>query len=52
MSKRIHFHCNNCGYDFYAEVLTEEEITEYIKARKPRGQIHCPKCRSANLLRG
>jgi uncharacterized Zn finger protein len=52
MSKRVHFHCNNCDHDFYADILTEEEVTEYIRVRKPRGQVRCEKCGSNNLLRG
>lgn len=45
MTERVRFHCENCGYEFEEEVLTESELDDYRKQRRPWGQVHCPRCR-------
>lgn len=51
MTERVRFHCENCGYEFEEEVLTQEEKKEFQRQRRPWGNVHCPRCRRTALRR-
>lgn len=51
MTERVRFHCENCGYEFEEEVLTEREREEYRRQRRPWGSVRCPRCQRTTVRR-
>ena len=51
MTERVRLHCENCGYEFEEEVLTNTEKEEFRRQRRPWGLIQCPRCNRTALRR-
>jgi transposase-like protein len=51
MTELARFHCQNCGYEFDAEVLTKAEMDEYRRQFRQWGQLHCPHCNRTDVRR-
>jgi hypothetical protein len=49
MTKVVRYRCKNCGNRFETPVLTEREVQEAIKEKRPHFPICCPKCGNQNL---
>lgn len=52
MSETVSFRCNNCGYRFETQVLTEREKREAADERRSTSAVHCPKCYRTDVRRG
>jgi transposase-like protein len=51
MTERVHFHCENCGFEFEEEVLTKSELEQYRRQRRPWGAVQCPRCNRTSVRR-
>jgi DNA-directed RNA polymerase subunit RPC12/RpoP len=51
MTYRKRYRCRNCGTEFEAELLTEEEVRELNRQGKRGGKVHCsnPKCNRTDV---
>ena len=45
------YHCRNCGHDFTIEVLTKDETQKARDKGEPLGDVHCPRCNRADLIK-
>jgi len=45
MPTKIRYHCLNCGREFEASVLSEEEKREALRRDESLSPISCPYCR-------
>lgn len=52
MPESVRFRCNNCGYQFEAEVLDNDEREKAREEGQPIGPLHCPKCHRTDIRRG
>lgn len=49
MSFLQRYRCRNCGHEFEAEILTEEEVRELHKQNCEPGRVRCPRCKRADV---
>ena len=52
MTDVVRFRCNNCGYRFEAEVLSERERLEMRQRNQPMSPVYCPQCKRTDIHRG